>query len=466
MDGRSRQFNPDRIAIDGYAIVPHASEPRLLLLKGEGGWSLPQFVPKDSHAGNVREIGPTLKDRLGIDAIVLDCWCNEFNRTTGAIERVYTVRNGNPDWQLPAHGRWIDRQELRDCPLAHPQHRRWLQQWFDCVGDGTVPAQPWAHPDWFDRPRHWIETQLECLGIEAIAPFEQLKAWPLATTWCIPTTWGNLYFKAVAPLFALEPQHTLFLAKSYPDRLPRVLAIEPQQHWLLMGEAEGDPLACVRDLDRWGEALEAFARLQIDSIPRVDEFLANDVPDLRLDRLDRFLVALPEFWSNWDVAGSMAVLKLVPRLRQVAREFARSGIPPTLVHGDLSPLNIYIGDRAFTYTDWSDSCITHPFFDLARFLYEIELDFPDSVAARSRLRDAYLQPWTDYAPMSQCVAAFEQAYQTLATLYEAIVRHQLAPHWRFEVAQVAEPTAPFYLKRLLVQVSAYLNLSLRGLDSS
>jgi hypothetical protein len=58
------------------------------------------------------------------------------------------------------------------------------------------------------------------------------------------------------------------------------------------------------------------------------------------------------------------------------------------------------------------------------------LFFPDATHrlshvpdVRRRLRDAYLAPWTAYAPMEQLIEAFELA-QPLAGLHHALLQHR------------------------------------------
>jgi Ser/Thr protein kinase RdoA (MazF antagonist) len=143
----------------------------------------------------------------------------------------------------------------------------------------------------------------------------------------------------------------------------------------------------------------------------------------------------------------------------VCQQLTQLGIPDTLVHGDLSPRNIYIRDRGFVYFDWSDTCISHPFFDLIRFLYEIEKDLPHVPDARSRIRNAYLEPWTIYAPMSQLISTFELVSETLVSLYEIIRDRLLRENGRNSWQGLTETAVPFYLQRLLIQVATYLEFS-------
>ena len=77
-------------------------------------------------------------------------------------------------------------------------------------------------------------------------------------------------------------------------------------------------------------------------------------------------------------------------------------LPLSLEHGDLWIGNIIVNPDRIAVIDWADSSISHPFFSLARFVEYIH-EFRDDVSSRalSRLKAAYLEPWTVYAPMTE-----------------------------------------------------------------
>jgi hypothetical protein len=78
------------------------------------------------------------------------------------------------------------------------------------------------------------------------------------------------------------------------------------------------------------------------------------------------------------------------------------------------------------YFDWSDSSLAHPFFSAANFL-EFD-DIPHTLLPisdlRTRLRDAYLEPWTIYEPIERLAAAFTLAQQ-VAPVHHALTYHLL-----------------------------------------
>jgi Ser/Thr protein kinase RdoA (MazF antagonist) len=111
-------------------------------------------------------------------------------------------------------------------------------------------------------------------------------------------------------------------------------------------------------------------------------------------------------------------------------------VPETLVHGDLHPWNVMAADEKVSIFDWSDSCVSYPFFDLPTYLERTEDEH-----ARAALLDAYLEVWSDTAPMGELRALAECAHP-LALMHHSISYSRIldamepADRWWFD----GEPT--------------------------
>jgi len=82
------------------------------------------------------------------------------------------------------------------------------------------------------------------------------------------------------------------------------------------------------------------------------------------------------------------------------------------MHGDPHGGNITYHDGHYTIFDWTDGCVTHPFFDLLTFLDPREPDF-------DHLRDAYLAEWSAFAPPDALRQTFDLALR-LGGLHHAL----------------------------------------------
>lgn len=453
------------VQFDYYTIIPHSTENSLLLLKGKKGWSLPHFVPVEHHFGVVSHINQAMHNQFNVNVTVLRCIYNYFNPLNRQGSRVYALENHSLNWQLPADAHWITLDELHQLNLQIPAHYNLLIDWFKERENYQNLAEeiPWAIPGWFNLASNWIYSQLDRLGLIAISPIEQVKSWPLANVMRINTNQGKIYFKATAKMFANEPEITQILTKYYPQHLPKILAIHSRYHWILMQDIGGETLSDITDIHHWQAALRLFARIQIDSIQYRDSLIAQGWLDLRLDNILTEINFL--FKSYLSQSAILPLLTFAPQIMIMCKELSKLKIPATLMHGDLSPRNIFVTADNYLYFDWSDSCISHPFFDLIRFLYEIEIDFPGVPDIRDRLRDAYLEPWTIYAPIDRLISVFELSSKTLTKLYQTIISQQNTLTFP-DNQKLQQTPVNFYIQRLLVQVASYLHLSLKNFQQT
>jgi aminoglycoside phosphotransferase (APT) family kinase protein len=106
-----------------------------------------------------------------------------------------------------------------------------------------------------------------------------------------------------------------------------------------------------------------------------------------------------------------------PYLQKFCSQLASYQIPQTLVHGDLHLGNVAFCKGNYLFFDWTDSCISHPFFDM------IELFFYSKKKTNSSdlkdLQQEYLAQWTAYEPMPRLLEAWTLA-KTLCALHHAV----------------------------------------------
>ena len=87
----------------------------------------------------------------------------------------------------------------------------------------------------------------------------------------------------------------------------------------------------------------------------------------------------------------------LPAYAQRCRRLADLGIPATVQHDDLHDGNVFAGAAGYRYFDWGDASVAHPFGTLLVTLRSVghagKLAADDTRLVR--LRDAYLEAWTD-----------------------------------------------------------------------
>jgi hypothetical protein len=415
-----------------YLMLSRTPGARVLLVPAPNGWVLPHFSPAITDFRRVRHLNDHVQEQYGLASVVQRCVAHRYDPDRGLQYRVYALENRSSALPLPDGVRWVGREELERVQLAMPEHRELIRHWLQDIATGTVPhlRAPWASAGWFDEASEWIQTQLEQLHIKMLGPMVQERAWSLSCIIRMETSIGDVYFKAVPPFMVQEAVAMREVSRRYPALLPAPLATDAGRGWMLMPDFGGDLLIHTPDVNRWEEALRMCAQMQVEQVGDVDDWLSRGIPDRRLHRMVQLtdpLIAMstqilsgsPPGLSEEEVEGLHG---LSLKMKLLCANLAGYGIPQTLVHGDLGGNILVNGDRYIVF-DWTDVCISHPFFEMATMMDTVydgsALQHRHETDVRARLRDAYLEPWTTFETMERLVEAFELT-KSLGALHQAM----------------------------------------------
>jgi len=227
----------------------------------------------------------------------------------------------------------------------------------------TSMTERWTDPDWLSGAIAWVDERLAEAGRARTGEPDQMHVRPWSTVVRVPTAEGATYFKANTEELRHEALVTLLLARRVPERVPPLIADDPELGWMLMedgGRRLREVVAEERDLSRWVDVLDGAADIARAMEVDVDRLLAAGVPDLRLATLpDRYAALVAET----DVEQRFR--EAVPRVRELAEELASYGVAETLQHDDLHDGQVFVtGDRQLIL-DWGDAVVSHPFFTLS-----------------------------------------------------------------------------------------------------
>jgi aminoglycoside/choline kinase family phosphotransferase len=236
----------------------------------------------------------------------------------------------------------------------------------------------------------------------------------------VPTVEEDLYLKQCAPVQAFEVPLTVALAERWPDRVPQVVAADPERAWLLLRDA-GTRLRESGDLGTYTRALELYGELQREEVAHVDELLALGVPDVRLPVV---AAAYEPFFEDDhglerdEVAGLRA---LAPRFHELCAELETFGLPDSIQHDDLHDGNVFVRDGRVAIFDWGDSSVAHPLWSLVKPLR----DAGDRGLDPEPLCAAYLVAWSAVEPEARLRAALRVAVPLGTFAYALQVRRLL-----------------------------------------
>ena len=254
----------------------------------------------------------------------------------------------------------------------------------------------WRDPAWLAQARAWIDGRLEERGIAVTGAIEQPHVYPWSTVLRIPTTAGDLWFKANDESLRHEAALVERISTRRADLVPPLLAADTTSGWMLMADA-GESLRTVipreRSLDRWLDVLARYASLQLDLAQDVDDLLAMGVPDMRLATLPKGYERLMQ-----ETDAPQRFRDAAPMVADLCAELAAYGLPELLQHDDLHDGQVFVRDGHHRVLDWGDACVSHPFFTLSVTLEGVLAWGLDDVANSvdtAPFRDAYLAPFAE-----------------------------------------------------------------------
>lgn len=298
--------------------------------------------------------------------------------------------------------------ELLDPGLPARPGLRWRERAFQ---PPTADRMRWQRPGWLRTILAEVDPCLAGSGMSQTGSPVQMRHTNISGMLRIPTDRHEVWLKQLPRMFSHEPAVIRWVAGRAPGTVPTVLGAGPD--WWLSSpfpSADGD----ARD-----DSLELLAAIQIASIDRSAELMAAGCAVRPPTSLTDELAALT---TRDDLVPRRQRVALDTALRALDACFARvesAGFPPTLVHGDFHPENMYwTGDHWFVF-DWTDACVTHPLVDLA-----LPLSYLDD-AGRARSTAAYAAVWRGVLPaasIDRCLPLAEvlgAAHQ--ATNYRRIV---------------------------------------------
>lgn len=254
-----------------------------------------------------------------------------------------------------------------------------------------------------DAAEAWFREAAAGYGRPVAGVIERVHARPWSIVLRAPTATSPLFLKVCHHVQAHEPALTEIVARAFPSVAPELIARHPTEPWMLLGDA-GVRLREARSaetlLDTWSQLLPRYAELQRALAGREAELRAAGVPDRRLDRLAGLLRPIVADEHTAAADARRRIRGLLPAIERGCAELAASGIGPTVDHADLHDNNVLLRDGRVAILDWGDAGVTHPFLSQFVTLRFATLATGLDVASPpiGRLRDAYLEPWTDELP--------------------------------------------------------------------
>ncbi|MDQ6694744.1 MAG: aminoglycoside phosphotransferase family protein [Chloroflexota bacterium] len=414
-------------------ILPHSGRPAVLLERDPDGWRLPLFRPQTRFLGRVGQVTAAARRQLGVEAVTLLCVdLMDHRPALHQVDATYSMEIRDPAWQPgPSHA-WFGRAELAEVGLAVAGEQRIVSSYLRELESGLTPPlrKPWATRGWYSRASAWIDEECARLGRERTGPVEQVKQLAFTAVLKAPTRAGDLYFKAVPPIFGAEPSVTAALARLFPGVVPSPLATMrgTDESWMLTEDFGGEVLFSITE-EQSGAILDLLASMQIDFVGRESDLLALGCADRRLGKLAAEIAPLlsdPSSTQGLEAGEVERLRALVPTLESMCARLASYNIPETLVHGDFYGGNTVVAGGHYMIFDWTDVALSHPFLDLVTGLHLDDPQLPPEAVAR--LKSRYLAAWAEYGAPERLEEALQLALP-LSAVYQSISYRAIFAQW-------------------------------------
>ena len=261
------------------------------------------------------------------------------------------------------------------------------------------------------------------------------------------------WFKAVGGPNAQEYSLTMELAGRFPNRLPQIRLAIPQWNGWVMEDVLGIPLnRSTNRRDRY-EAVVALASMQQESLNGISALYAAGAQDWTCGRLhslvepvfaDAALAMRAQTSSRVAPLTKTELQRLKVSVEVALSEFATSGIPETMLHGDIGHGNVIATPNGPVFLDWAETYVGHPFLCSEHLIADLERSHRFAPCETRALRLRYAECWRNYARADQLAKVTALAPAVAAFAYAVMVweAHRSRPN-----PALAWPTLRAMLRR-------------------
>lgn len=416
-------------AIRAYVILLDPDGRRMLTRETNG--RIPAFDVPPVFYPEVEDLVRIVREECGADIAILRCL--EGGDANEGKPRLYSAICTSGDVETSPGFKWtgLDEPNFDESDKAGLGKIARLEVERLSSSPSSDSSVPWDSPTgWHQAALDWLDANLPPSHDGQPWQVSQIRSWSISSVWRVTSAGTRLYFKTSPRYFASEVAVTLDVADRFPSASPSVVVAQPESGWMLMQDLGDITLATTDSAEMWHDTMKTIAMVQHGYAGRLSE-----MERLGIER--RTTEGIVETLVNWtdDPTGvgirlfgeenEAALRRLLPsvgRIESMARALRELGIPPTLEHGDLDATNVFIRNGSPVLMDWSDACVSHPFFTPLT---------PAQARRHPELVDTYLRKWTSYAPLESLRRGFEVA-KPLVALESAFHYHRnIVPYLPF-----------------------------------
>jgi hypothetical protein len=364
------------VKLDVAFLVPGPAEGTLLLAADR---SLPvaQLDGEEKEAA-VIPIRGFLRGTWGLTVQILETHPKWKEVAEGEpIPTLVLTEPAAPDWTPPS-GLAFGAIPATAPELAWPIRPR-ADELLAELRAGSPPPElrpRWARRGWFDRAATWMRAAAADAGSPLTGDPSPFFLRGISALLRAPTDGRDLFLKAVFPPFHAEPVLTRLLAERFPQSVPPVIAIEPEEGWLLVEDIGSAWVGDVPEPDRpaaLGRGAAALVTIQRELAPdagSIRTLLDAGAPHRTLAELTASVAAAigPCGFGVGDPLEPQRARRVADAVDAAVARVEAVGLPESVVHGDFHSGNAALVDDRIVIIDWSDAAISSPAIDLVTWI--------------------------------------------------------------------------------------------------
>lgn len=394
------QHQPDR---ESYRLIAlRRNRTELLLLAKEAGFQLPSVeIPRWQRMAE--NLTSALKENWGCDAICV-FELQERLKSAACDERRYQVMECLRWSEASIDGAsWLPVRSL-SCESFHDTtDYAALRRFFtECNLHKGDSCSPFLQPGWFQELEKWTSEVIRSVDIQLTGPFRQLSATRSFSLIRFESNGPAVWFKAVGEPNQQEFGITIKLAELFPEFIPNVIGARPDWNGWLALEVKGADLSEIREIAGWENAAATLARLQIESLGKVNDIVSAGARDLSTVALSAmaspFFEVITELMMRQPkvpppILCRQDLRRLEEQIQDGLALVEELGIPYALGHLDLNPGNVTVSPESCVFLDWAEAYAGNPFFTFEYLLEHFRRTFARNPENERRIVSAYVQQW-------------------------------------------------------------------------
>lgn len=253
----------------------------------------------------------------------------------------------------------------------------------------------------------WIDELLaKTSGLRDLWPISAVRQLNQGIDFCLLSMTNadgrTVWFKAVGEPNTREYALTQELARRFPIYLPKLVATIPEWNGWMMEDVQGSPLSESDSIDQWERAFAGLASLQQETANDVASLFALGAKDWRYPRIASLLepffqeaqrAMTAQTSARSTPLSSRELYQLQKDVEAALVEFMNTGVPETLLHGDIGHGNVLATAAGPVFLDWAEAAIGHPFLSAEHLLADLARSNPLLAKKQAILRSHYAASW-------------------------------------------------------------------------